>query len=162
MTELPFIQQIACNIKALITLFFNPSNRLFLIALFISCTLISLFMQKRETSKVWKALDCTFAAVCLGLVGVYMHTNLISNAFQQPVATIIIGFVILIVGIIIQVSRFYASRKEYGYLIIFYTAIIAIACLVVVSELPMRLMIFPTFLLFVLVVDGFELFDLWE
>lgn len=157
MTELPFIQQIACNIKALITLFFNPSNRLFLIALFISCTLISLFMQKQEISKVWKALDCTFAAVCLGLVGVYMHTNLISNAFQQPVATIIIGFGILIVGIIIQVSRFYASRKEYGHLIIFYTAIIAIACLVVVSELPMRLMIFPTFLLFVLVVDGFEI-----
>ena len=55
-----------------------------------------------------------------------MHTNLISNAFQQPVATIIIGFGILIVGIIIQVSRFYASRKEYGHLIIFYTAILAI------------------------------------
>lgn len=74
-------------------------------------------MQKQEISKVWKALDCTFAAVCLGLVGVYMHTNLISNAFQQPVATIIIGFGILIVGIIIQVSRFYASRKEYGHLL---------------------------------------------
>lgn len=156
--DLPFLQQMVCNIKTLVGNFFSPSNRLILIALFVAFTLICLQLFITEKKKNWKIVDVTLGVVGISATVNYYFDNaiinIISKGHRWMVAAI---FGIALIMIMIEISRYYVKNGNYCNLILFYTAILSIACLSFVSELPIRLLIFPMFLLFLVIVDGLQI-----
>jgi len=159
--ELPFVQQTAANIKALVGMFFSPTNQQFLTVLFTAIALVGIMLFLSKEKRWVKLLDALFSVLCgiaAFLYGIGYAAGLIDSAVESfPLSGLLILSGLILTVIIVQVSRFYLKEDKYCHLLLFYTAFLSIACLSVVSELPVRLMIFPIFLFFLLTVDGLTL-----
>ena len=154
-------RQIVENIFQLLRLFFGVEERLFILVLLgaLLCISIYLFREIDHQKDIKKVGDCCCMVMYVGTLVVYFTKDVwvrevwATDVLKEKYLIIAVALS-LIVLTTIQVTRFYVVKKSDGKLIIFYSAILSIACLSVVSELPNRIMLLPTFTLFILVVDG--------
>lgn len=155
--------QILENIFQLLCVFFGIEERLFILVLLMAllCICIYLFREIDQTGAK-KIIDCFCMAIYVGALAVYFAKDvwvreIWATDYLEKKCLITVVTLSFIVLTIIQVTRFYIVKKSDGKLMVFYSAVMSIACLAVVSELPIRIILLPTFALFILIVDGLTL-----
>lgn len=137
--------------QELISMFFGE-NRLLLICLFAALIGISIFLVKSASPKLrlWDYANIG----CYGIAAYIFYNNgMLLSTSDNPIVIILKGFV-LVAMISVQVARYYLLKSSQSGLLIYVTAILTIACLVVVPELPIRLLLPSWFLLFPMMIHG--------
>ena len=155
------LQQIVINIKKAVGQFFWMDSRLILIALFLALFFICGYLWNKDTVKWARIMDAISMVVYGGLILIYATRNPVwMTAFSTsdpPIRYLLVAGGICVFTImltLIQVTRYYLVQQNRMCLILFYTAFASIACLGGVSDQPIRLLIPPTLVLFVLITQG--------
>lgn len=155
------LQQIGINIKKAVGQFFGMDSRLILIALFLALLFICGYLWKKDTVKWARIMDAISMVVYGGLILIYATRNPVwvtaLSMWDPPMGYLLIvggTCVFTIILTLVQVTRYYLVQQNRVCLILFYTAFASIACLGGVSDQPIRLLIPPTLVLFVLITQG--------
>ena len=155
------LQQIGINIKKAVGQFFGMDSRLILIALFLALLFICGYLWKKDTVKWARIMDAISMVVYGGLILIYATRNPVwvtaLSMWDPPMGYLLVvggTCVFTIILTLVQVTRYYLVQQNRMCLILFYTAFASIACLGGVSDQPIRLLIPPTLVLFVLITQG--------
>jgi len=138
-----------------IKMFFSDEMGIFICLLFGTLLTVCFFWFRKDCG--WKKYLDT-VGILIALLTMFsfccdVGINITKTIFTNKILTIIIGtsFVSILV---FQVVRYYWECHKISHLVVFLTAVISVACLCVVPELPFRLMLPTWFLLFPLLIDG--------
>lgn len=153
--ELAFLPQIFSSVAQLVGIFFSADSWLLQAALFTAMFGINSTLVKLEHTEKMKLFDGLCAGLSLACALLYMlgYDAIGMKVGIKGVYTTILGLIIVIL-IMMQVSRYYLKKLAIPQLVLFYAAVLSIACLSVVPELPIRLLIPAWYLLFPVMLGG--------
>ena len=139
-SNLPFIQKVMTNLRNLMNLFFSSDNQNYLAVLLMALMGLGAYMiWKKMKLPVLNIVYLAFSAA----ITVYLFLKLnrhVLGAGGHSLAMIWVLFFYLIVTAV-QVIRILYDRDQILMGMIFLAAILTLACLVVVPELPQRVLL---------------------
>lgn len=139
-SNLPFVQKVLTNLKNLINLFFSSDNQNYLAILLLALMALGVYMIWRKMRL--QAFNIAYLAFSAAIT-VYLFLKLNRHVLGpggHSWAMVWILFLYLIVTAV-QVIRILYDRNQVLMGMIFISAVLTLACLVVVPELPQRVLL---------------------
>lgn len=139
-SNLPFLQKVLTNLRNIVNLFFSSDNQNYLAILLLALMALGAYMLvKRMKLVLVNGLYLLFTAAVTGYLFLKLNRHVLGPGGHSELMIWVLFFYLIVTAV--QIIRILYDRNQVLLGMIFLAAVLTLACLVVVPELPQRVLL---------------------
>lgn len=152
------LTQIFTGSNSVLHMFFATASRYLQFGLHLAVGLMSFWLACHARNRWIRLFDGGCAVAC-GIMAICYRMSsdigfFIPQSTQEPSLLFVAVYLLVVMLFALQIIRFYLHQKNLQHLFLFLTGLGAVGAMVVLPDMPVRLLLGPWFLFSIVIVDG--------